>query len=211
MNLYFSPMACSLATRIALYEAGAAAQFTCVDTRSKRTLDGSDYWSVAPMGQVPALRTDDGLLLTENAAVLQYVADRFPLAQLAPTGGFERARMQQWLGFIGTELHKTVFIPLLDKQAPEGAKDYARAKAQLRLDLLEKHLTGRETVLDTYSVADAYLCAVLNWAPFAGVDLAPWPAVKAWHQRMLKRPAIARAVAEEFELYQREQARRAAQ
>lgn len=208
MNLYFSPLACSLATRIALYEAGAEAQFTCVDTKSKRTLDGADYWSIAPMGQVPVLRTDDGLLLTENTAVLQYVAERFPQARLMPDDLNGRAQLRKWLGFIGTELHK-MFIPLLDPKASAEVKAYARDKAPLRFDILQKHLEGSEYLLESFSVADAYLATILNWAPYAGVDLAPWPAVVAYHQRMLQRPNVAKAVGEEFMLYKEEQKRHA--
>lgn len=211
MNLYFSPMACSLATRIAFYEAGAEAHYTCVDNRAqaKRTLDGEDFWGITPMGQVPALRTDDGLLLTENTAVLQYVAERYPAARLMPEGDNQRARLRQWLGFIGTELHKALFVPLLDPEAPAEVKTYSRAKAALRLGVLEKHLAGREFLLDSFSVADAYLTTILNWAPYARVDLAPWPIVAAYHQRMLKRPSVARAVGEEFAMYKEELARHA--
>lgn len=207
MNLYFSPMACSLATRIALYEAGADASYTCVDTHSKRLLDGGDFWAVNPMGQVPVLRTDDGLTLTENTAVLQYVADRFPQAKLAPPAGNERAKLQQWLGFIGTELHKALFVPLLNPKAAPDVKAYSREKAELRMGVLEKHLTGREFLLDNFSVADAYLTTILNWAPYSGLDLSPWPAVKGYYERMVKRPNIARAIGEEFALYKEEQAR----
>jgi glutathione S-transferase len=209
MNLYFAPLACSLATRIALYEAGADAQYTCVDMKTKRLADGSDFFDIAPMGQVVALRTDDGVLLTENAAVLQYVADRFPAAKLAPAAGLERARLQEWLGFIGTELQKAVFVPLLDPKAPEGAKLYAREKAALRLGVLERHLSAHEFLLDRFTVADAYLATVLNWAASSGVDLADWPAVSAYHQRMLKRPSVAKAVGEERAMYQEEQKSRA--
>lgn len=209
MELYFSPMACSLASRITLYEAGAQAQFHCVDAKTKQTLDGVDYWQVNPMGQVPALRTDDGLLLTENAAVLPYLADRFPAAGLAPTGEVERARLRQWIGFIGTELHKAVFVPLLDAKAAPEVKAYARDKAALRLDVLQAHLSQHDFLVGNFSVADAYLTAVLNWAPYAGVDLAPWPAVRHYHQRMTRRPHVARAIGEEFELYKQELARHA--
>jgi len=210
MNLYFSPMACSLATRIALYEAGADAQFTSVDTRAKRVEDGSDFLAITAMGQVPALRTDEGFLLTENTAVLQYVADRFPSAHLAPPPGPERARLQQWLGFIGTELHKALFVPLLDPKAPADVKTYARDKAALRLGLLQDHLSKHEFLLDRFSVADAYLTTVLNWGQYSGIDLAQWPAVQDYYQRMIKRPSIAKAVGEEFALYRAEKARQAA-
>ena len=209
MNLYFAPMACSLASRITAYEAEAPVGFTQVDTRRKKVADGSDFFAVNPMGQVPALRLDDGSILTENTAVLPYLADRFPVSGLMPASGDERARAQQWLGFITTELHKALFVPLLDPHAPEPVKAYVREKAGLRLDLLQKHLDGREFVLDRFSVVDAYLVTVLNWAPYAGVDLAAWPAVQAYHQRMLKRPAVGRAVGEEFALYRAEQAKAA--
>jgi glutathione S-transferase len=209
MNLYFAPMACSLATRIAAYEAGGAVDFIQVDTRRKTVADGSDFFAVNPMGQVPALRLDDGSILTENTAVLQYVADRFPESGLAPAVGDERAKVQQWLGFIGTELHKALFVPLLDTKAPEAMKAYTRDKADLRLGLLQTHLDGRDFVLDRFTIVDAYLTTILNWAPYAGVDLAAWPAVQAYHQRMLKRPAVARAVSEEFALYKAELAKAA--
>ena len=136
MNLYFAPMACSLASRIAAYEAGAPVGFTQVDTRRKKVADGSDFFAVNPMGQVPALRLDDGSILTENTAVLPYLADRFPASGLMPASGDERARAQQWLGFITTELHKALFVPLLDPHAP-GREGYVRSKADLRLGLLQ--------------------------------------------------------------------------
>ena len=204
MELYFAPLACSLATRIALYEAGADARFTEVDTKVKKVSeDGSDFYAVNPMGQVPALRTDEGAILTENTAVLQYVADRFPAANLAPPDGLERAQLQQWLGFIGTEIHKAIFIPLLEPTAPDAAKTYARSKAALRLGILEKHLATHEFLLDRFSIADAYLATVLNWTRVTGVDLAEWPAVNAYHQRLLARPSVAKAFGEEFALFQR--------
>ena len=210
MDLYFSPLACSMATRIALYEIGANAGFIQVDTKSKRVEDGSDFLAVNGMGQVPVLRTDEGELLTENPAVLQYVADRFPAVGLAPQGGVARHRLQQWLNFTTSELHKVVFVPLLDPKAPEGAKSYAREQAPQRLAHLAKHLEGREFVLDRFTIADAYLVTVLNWGRYSGVDLAQWPAVHAYYHRMLERPSVARALAEEIALYKTEQARRSA-
>lgn len=206
MNLYFSPLACSMASRIALYEAGAQAQYTQVDTKAKRTADGGDFLAVNPMGQVPTLRTDDGQVLTENSAILQYLAERFPAAKLAPTQGFERARLQQWLGFIGTELHKGVFGSLFDPKAPDAMKTYVRDKAPLRFDVLEKHLKGRDFLLDQFSVADAYLVTVLNWAQAVNIDLKPWPAVLDYLKRLQQRPSVSRAMGEEFKLYQAAQA-----
>lgn len=211
MDLYFSPLACSMATRIALYEIGAKAGFIMVDTKAKRVEDGSDFLAVNGMGQVPVLRTDEGELLTENPVVLQHVADRHPTSGLAPAAGSpERYRMQQWLNFTTSELHKVVFVPLLDPKANEGAKAYAREKAPARFAYLAKHLEGREFLLDRFTIADAYLVTVLNWGRYSGVDLAQWPAVDAYYRRMLERPSVAKAVAEEVALYKAEQARRKA-
>ena len=206
MKLYFAPLACSLASRIALYEAGASAQYTRVDTKTKRAEDGADFLSINPMGQVPALQTDGGMVLTENTAVLQYIADYFPDANLAPLSGLQRSKLQQWLGFIGTELHKAVFIPLLDATALAEAKDYAREKIPLRFRILQNHLTDSEFLLDRFTVADAYLTTVLNWSAYVGVGLAQWPAVSDYYQKMKKRPSVALAINEELNLYQQEQA-----
>lgn len=206
MKLYFSPLSCSLATRIALYEAGAPAEYVEVDAKTKRTAEG-DYRDVHPLALVPALRTDDGGLVVENAAVLQYVADRFPRAALAPASGPARTRLQQWLCFIGTELHKVVFMPLLDKDAPQAVKDYALSKADRRLSWVASQLEGRETLLDSLSVADAYLFVVLNWSVVTPVDLQRWPAITTYLKRLHERPHFACAFAEERELYVREQAR----
>ena len=208
MDLYFSPLACSLATRIALYEAGADAGFIEVDPKTKRIVgDGSDYLTVYPLGMVPAIRMDDGALLTENAAILQYVADRFPAANLAPKGGLERARLQQWLCFIGTELHKGLFIPLFDKKAPEGTAANTLAKGHSRLAYLNDYLAGREFLLAQFSVADAYLYTVLNWSMATPVKFDRFPAIQAYYTRLQKRPSIAKAFAEELALYKAELAR----
>ena len=209
MDLYFSPLACSMATRIALYEAGAEGRYLQVDSPTKTVRDdGSDFHAVNPLGLVPVLRTDDGLLLTENAAILQYVADRFPQAGLAAGPGIERSRLHQWLCFIGTELHKGLFIPLLDKSAPPEMKAHVLGKNLSRLDYLERHLKGREFLLDHFSVADAYLFTVINWTMATPpIELAKWPAVKAYYERLRTRPSIAKAIAEEFELYKAELAR----
>ena len=209
MDLYFSPMTCSLATRIALYEAGADARFFEVDAPSKTLLqDGSDFYAVNPLGLVPVLRTDDGVILTENAAVLQHVAERYPDSQIAAGTGMARSRLQQWLCFIGTELHKALFQPLLVKEAPAGAKAYALEAGRAKLDYLDKHLEGRDFLLDGFSVADAYLATVLNWTMvIPQLDLGQWPAIKAYHARMRERPSVQRAVGEEFELFKAEQLR----
>jgi len=204
MELYFSPLACSMASRIALYEADAAAGFVEVDGKTKRTVTGDDFLAVNPLGLVPAIRTDGGDVLTENAAVLQYIADQNPAANLAPASGFERARLQQWLCFIGTELHKAMFIPLFDKSLPEAVRAKTLEKSGVRMAYLDRHLTGREFLLDRFSVADAYLFTVLNWAQAVSVDLKQWPAVLAYYKHLRLRPSIARAFREEVGLYQEE-------
>jgi len=210
VELYFSPLSCSMATRIALYEAGAEAHFSQVDNRAKRLTDGSDFLAINPMGQVPVLRTDEGELLTQNPVVLQYVADSFPQSALMPAGGTARYRVQQWMNFVTSELHKLVFAPLLDPRGNDGAKAYARDKAKQRFDYLNAHLDGREYLLDRFTVADAYLTVVLNWAAFVGIDLAQWPAVNTYFQRLRERPSVAKAFTEELALFKQEQARRAA-
>ena len=209
MDLYFSPLACSLATRIALYEAGAEASYLEVDPKTKIVQnDGSDFRAVNPLGLVPTLRTDDGLVLTENAAILQYVADRFPQAGMAADAGIDRSRLHQWLCFIGTELHKGLFATMLDRKAPPEVKDYVLGKGVSRFDHLDGYLAGREFLLDHFSVADAYLVTVINWTRATPpIELAKWPNVKAYHERLRARPSIARAIAEEFTLYQAELAR----
>ncbi|ETR78396.1 glutathione S-transferase [Afipia sp. P52-10] len=209
MDLYFSPLACSMATRIALYEANADASFLEVDPKNKRVLqDNSDFRAINPLGLVPTLRTDDGVVLTENAAILQYVAERFPDAQIAAKPGMERSRLQQWLCFIGTELHKGLFVTLLDPTAPSEAKAYVLQKNLSRLDYVNGHLEGRRFLLDHFSVADAYLFTVLNWTQaIPALDLSKWPAIAAYVQRIKLRPSVQKAAAEEFTLYKAELAR----
>lgn len=212
MDLYFSPLACSMASRVALYEAGAEANYLEVDPPTKTVLsDGTDFRTVNPIGLVPTLRTDDGVVLTENAAILQYIADRFPQSGLGAAAGIERTRLHQWLCFIGTELHKGLFIPVLDRKAPQETKAYALEKNLSRLDYLDNYLKGRDFLLDQFSVADAYLVTVINWTMATPpIELAKWLSVKAYYERLRQRPSVARAIAEEFELYKAEQARKKA-
>jgi glutathione S-transferase len=208
MELYFSPLACSMATRIAFYEAGAPVAFTEVDTKAKRTAHGQPFLEINPLGLVPTLRTDTGEVLTENAAILQYVADQFPAAELAPRDGLSRSRLQQWLCFVGTELHKAVYVPLLDDTAPEGAKAYALKKSSAPLDVLSQHLRGREFLLDRFSVADAYLVTVLSWSIVTPIDLKSWPVIADYVTRLHKRPSVARAISEERPMFLAERERR---
>ncbi len=197
MKLYFNPLACSLGSRIALYETGLAADFVYVDSQTKRAADGSDFRQVNPLGMVPALVLDDGTVLPENAAVLQYIADR---GGLEPATGMPRSFLQQWLCFIGTELHKG-FVPLLDKKAGAEVKAYAIEKLRPRLAHVDAHLAKQPFLLDRFTVADGYLFAVLNWTQVTPIKLAEYPALAAFHARMLERPAVQRAFEEERALY----------
>lgn len=194
MDLYFAPLACSLATRMWLYETGGDARFNQVDTKAK-TVGGENFLAINPKGQVPTIRTHDGEILTENAAILQYVAERFPGATV------NGHKLREWLSFIGAELHRGVFGALLSPEAPADAKAYSRHLAKARLGYLNDHLAGREFLLDDFSVADAYLTTVLNWTRVAGPDLADYPNLAAYHGRMLSRPAVLKAVMEEQALY----------
>jgi glutathione S-transferase len=209
MKLYFSPLACSLATRIALYEAGADAVFDEVDPKTKLTSSGRDFHEVHPLALVPALELADGEVLSETAAVLQYVARRYPDARLAPTDERGIARLQQWLCFIGTELHKSLFTPLLVEAAGPDAKSYAMSLNASRLSWLAGYLHEREFLLDHFTVADAYLLAILNWSAATPVDLTPWPALVDYQARLRLRPSVDRAFREEIALYQRQRARHA--
>jgi glutathione S-transferase len=209
MDLYFSPLACSMASRIALYEAGGDAVFHEIDSATKTVRDdGSDFRSLNPLGLVPMLRTETGVVLTENAAVLQYIADRYPESAIAAGTGIDRAKLQQWLNFIGTELHRGLFAPLLSKKAPAEVKAFAVEIGASRLDYLDAYLAGRDYLLDRFSVADAYLATVLNWTrAIPQIDLARWPAIKTYAERLHQRPSVARALAEELPLFQAELAR----
>lgn len=208
MKLYFSPLACSLAARIALYEARADASFEEVDSKTKLTASGRDFRHIHALGLVPVLELANGELLSENAAVLQYVARTHPEAGLAPTDALGVARLQQWLCFIGTELHKGLFMPLLSQQAGPDAKRYALGIAESRLSWVAQHLQHREFLLERFSVADGYLFAILNWTMATPVDLKPWPALLDYQTRLRQRPSVERAFDEELALYRLEQARR---
>jgi glutathione S-transferase len=210
IELYFSPMSSSLAVRAALYEASADVHFIEVDRKTKRSSDGTDLRAIFPLALVPLLRLEDGTLLSENVAILQYIADRFPTARLAPSSDLERLHLQQWLSFIATEMHKAIFAPLLDPNAPEGTRTHILKKFESRLQYLNDHLTGREYLLDRFTVADAYLFAVLNWTMPTRVDLARWPAIKNYYEHLQTRPSIARAFLEEMALYKAELARQKA-
>lgn len=200
MKLYFIPFACSLATRIAVEEAGLDAEFVRV-AADKTLPDGSDFRRVSPMGYVPALETPGGLVLTEGPAVLSYIAELAAEGVLAPPP-FSDAhyRMLAWLNFVSTEIHKSTFAVLFTPESDEAEKAVARGRVAKPFALLSAHLDGREHLGDAFSVADAYLLVVLNWCETAGVALSDWPVLHAWREKMRRRPSIARAMAEEWPL-----------
>lgn len=206
MKLFFSPLTCSLASRITCYEAGLDVTFVEVDLKRKLTEDGRDFTQLSPLGVVPALELDEGDLLLENAAVLQFLARLRPELGLVPERSEASGRLQQWLSLIGTELHKGVFSVLFASSAPEGAKAYALSKAALPLSWLARQLNEREFLLDRFSVADAYLFTVLNWSRVTPVPLDAYPALVSYQARVGARPAVARAFSEEFALYRRKAA-----
>lgn len=200
MKLYFRPFACSMSSRITIYEAGLSADLVEVDKASLRGTDGSDFLSLNPLGMVPVLVLDDGAVLTENPAILQHLAGLAPGKKLVPPDEAGRMRLDEWLSFIGSELHQN-YIPLLDKTAPAEAKVYAQQKLEPRLAHVAAHLANRPFLLGDLSVADAYLFAVLNWTQVTPIALAQWPSLKAFMARMLDRPAVQRAFGEERERY----------
>lgn len=200
MLLYFKPGACSLSSRIVLHELDLPFNAVQVDTEAGVTETGADYRAVNPKGYVPALEVSPGVVITENPAILQYLADLAPQAGLAPEAGtLERAQLQEWLNFTSSELHKA-FGPWFSGRPFEG-QEKARASSTLtrRIGDVERVLTdGRAFILGkAFTVADAYLFVVLNWTGFVDVDLARWPAVAEYMQRMRARPAVRKAMAAE--------------
>jgi glutathione S-transferase len=197
MKLYYKSGACSLAAHIVLHELGLPFEAESVDLATKRTAAGADYLAVNAKGYVPALVLDDGAVLTEGTVVLQYLGDQKPAAGLVPAAGtLGRYRVQEWLGFINSEVHKN-FSPFFNKAMPEAALALVKQTLVKRLDFVAQALGRHEYLNGSYSVADAYLYTVLNWAPAAGIDLATWPAIAAWHARVAARPAVKAARAAE--------------
>lgn len=195
MKLYILPGACSLASNIALREAGIPFQMAKVDKRTKR-VDGVEFTAINPKGYVPVLQLDDGQVLTENVVVLQYIADLNPAAKLAPPAGtMERYRLQEWLSFISSELHKS-FTPLFSSEATEEMKTYARNYLAKRLAYLEEALGGNEYLMGTqFTVADAYLFTVLSWGAHVGVGISP--RLKSYVDRIRARPHVVEAMTAE--------------
>ena len=195
MKLYYSPGACSLSPHIVAREAGIAVDLKKVDLKTKTLAEGGAYTAVNGKGYVPALGLDDGTLLTEGPAIVQYLADQKPETGLAPKAGtMERLRLQEWLNFISTELHKamgTFFNP----KVPEDWKAAVTERLGVRLDYLAKELAGKQYLMgDKFSVADAYLFTVMNWAPMVKFDLSRWPAVTEYQKRVGQRPKVQEAL-----------------
>jgi len=191
MKLYYMAGACSLASHIGLYESGIKFETASLDRKNRRTSDGHEFDQVNSKGYVPALRLDDGQLLTENVAVLLYIADRNPAARLAPAEGtLERYRLIEWLAFINSEVHKN-FAPLFHPAAGEETKHYMRGILSKRLDWLNTALGSKSFLTaETFTVADAYLFTVLGWAGHVGIDLARWPNLKRYHAELAQRPSV---------------------
>ena len=195
MKLYYAPGACSLSPHIVLREIGADFTLDKVDLKARKTESGADFLAINPNGYVPALQLDDGSVLTEGPAIVQYLADRKPAAKLAPANGSaERYQLQSMLNFISTELHKQ-FSPLFDPATPEEARKAQVERIAKRLGFVEKRLEGRPYLSgDQFTVADAYLFTIVNWASFVKMDLSPWPNVKAYRKRIAERPATQAAL-----------------
>ena len=198
MKLYYFSGACSLASNIALREAGLKFDLVKVDRRTRKAADGLDFNEVNPKGYVPALTLDNGEVLTENIAVLQYIADRNPAARLAPPAGtMERYRLMEWLAFISTEIHKS-FSPLFRDDAHDEVKQYARKVLGRRLDYLNRAIGNRPFLMgDTFTVADGYLFTVLGWGRFVNVDLAQWPQLQRHQEHVGSRPQVMEALRSE--------------
>jgi glutathione S-transferase len=201
LQLYFSPMACSLASRIALMEAGLEARYTRVNLWDKKVEDGSDFRAISAKGAVPVLVKEDGERLTENAAVLQYIADLKPELGLAPPPGeADRYRLQEWLSFVGTEIHKGFLFPTFWYK-DDAAKAAARERIGQSVSVAASHLTDRQFLVgDRFTVADAYLAWSLLLLKRGGVDVANWPSLVDYLARMQARPQVKAAVDHEMEL-----------
>ncbi|MEJ8812151.1 glutathione transferase GstA [Variovorax ureilyticus] len=195
MKLYYSPGACSLSPHIALREAGLAFEPVLASTKSHKLQDGTDYYGINPLGYVPMLELDDGTRLREGPAIVQYIADQAPTKNLAPANGtLSRYRLQEWLTFIGTEIHKT-FSPLFNPAIPDEAKAVFKDKLKSRYEWLDGQLAGKEFVMgEHFTVADGYLFTVTNWTKPMGIDLSGFPNVSAWHARVAARPAVQEAM-----------------
>jgi glutathione S-transferase len=195
MKLYYSPGACSLSPHIALREAGLAFEPVLASTKSHKLPDGTDYYGINPLGYVPMLELDDGTRLREGPAIVQYIADQVPTKNLAPANGtLPRYRLQEWLTFIGTEIHKQ-FSPLFNPASPDEVKTMQKDKLASRLKWVDSELKGKQYLMgDSFSVADGYLFTVTNWAKPMNIDLSVYPNLTAYRERVAARPAVQEAM-----------------
>ena len=192
MKLYFSPVACSFSPHIALREAGLDFELVKVDLKNHTLVsDGSDFMKINPKGYVPVLELDNGTRLTEGPAIIQYIADLKPESALAPRPGtFERYQLQEWLGFINSEIHKG-FGPLFNPKVPDDYKTIVRQNLNSRLAYVAEHLGKNDFLMGKqFTVADGYLFTVLNWGQWTGVDIQQWPALLAFQERVGSRPSV---------------------
>jgi glutathione S-transferase len=198
MKLYFAPGACSLSPHIVLLEAGMTFDIEKVALANKQTASGADYTKINPKGYVPALQLDNGEVLTEGPAIVQFIADKVPEKKLAPANGtMERYRLVEWLNFVSTELHKG-FSPLFKPGTPEETKQAARELLAKRLGFVAEKLQDSQYLTgNQFTVADAYLFTVLNWAGHVKLDLSPWPVLQAYQKRVAARPAVHAAMVAE--------------
>jgi glutathione S-transferase len=195
MKLYYSPGACSLSPHIVLREAGLAFEPVMAPTKTHKLQDGTDYYTINPLGYVPMLELDDGTRLREGPAIVQYVADQVPNKNLAPANGtLPRYRLQEWLTFIGTEIHKS-FSPLFNPNMPEDGKKIYRERLANRFAFVDKELAGKQYLMgDHFTVADAYLYTVTRWAKPMAIDLGAYPNLVAHNERVNARPAVQEAL-----------------
>jgi glutathione S-transferase len=195
MKLYYSPGVCSLSPHIVLREAGLAFEPVLAPTKTHKLQDGTDYYTINPLGYVPLLELDDGTRLREGPAIVQYIADQAPAKNLAPANGtLARYRLQEWLTFIGTEIHKS-FSPLFNPAMPEEGKQVYRDRLKARYEWVNRELEGKEYLMgDNFSVADAYFYAVTRWTKPMNMDMSAVPNVVAHQQRVEARPAVQEAL-----------------
>ncbi len=198
MKLYCSPGVCSLASHIILKELDLPISLVKVNLADKKTSSGEDYWAINKKGYVPALELDDGSILTEGVAILQYLADQKPEAELAPANGtLERYRLQEWLTFINSEIHKS-YSPLFNKSTPEQTLKTFHEKLEKRHGFIAEHLATQEFLLgNKFTVADAYLFTTMTWAGFFNIDFSKWPALQAYQERIAALPSVQAARAAE--------------
>ena len=196
MKLYYSAGACSLSPHIVLEESGLAYTAVSAPTKTHKLEDGTDYYTINPLGYVPLLELDDGRRLHEGPAIVQYIADLVPASQLAPANGtFERYKLQEWLTLIGTELHKGCFSYLFSPATPADFKPSIVERLNGRLKWVDGELAGKQYLLgDTFTAADAYLFTVTNWAAYVSVDLSGLSNLLAYRSRVAARPAVIAAM-----------------